>query len=284
MVTRRVNRLLIGPPGVGKTETTEQAYEHVEKLILSSCVEEDIYGIPYREGEEERRAIPPWLVRLHAAAGAGKTTCLFLDEIDKARVEVADTLLSLVHSRETPAGLRLPEGTEIVAAANPPEFGGGSGLSIPMLNRFSVQRYEVSVEKWHRWALAKYSEYEQLVSIINSIGTGAAPLMDSVGEGLDLRVSSPRSVAYALESALAYVTGKITRQEVISDIRGLVTPRTFRAFDLGLFSGGGVDLANKASRTVRAASFATANSSGSSNTGRYNFRRPYVASSPVSGK
>lgn len=218
---RRINRLLVGPPGIGKTETVLQSYDHVEILLLSSSVEEDLAGLPYREDIYERRTIPPFLVRLQEAAKQGKTTCLFLDELDKARREVADTLLSLIASRRTPYGLELPEGTEIIAAANPPEFGGGDGISVPMLNRFSVQEFQVDPIKWGTWAKSKFSN-PVIKDVILLFMKGDLPLLDSIGEGLTLKVASPRSITYALTVMQQHLDGQLDYDSATADICGLL--------------------------------------------------------------
>jgi hypothetical protein len=66
--------------------------------------------------------VPKFIEDLRNSKASNK--CLFLDELDKARREVADTILSLVTSPEL---FDLPNGVEIIAAANPPEWGGGDG-------------------------------------------------------------------------------------------------------------------------------------------------------------
>jgi hypothetical protein len=50
--------LYVGAPGVGKTAVIRSRYDHCEVLLLSSQTEEDIAGIPYQEGGNEKRTIP----------------------------------------------------------------------------------------------------------------------------------------------------------------------------------------------------------------------------------
>src|SRR6267142_4440705 len=92
--------LMIGAPGIGKTARVLQAFDHVEVLLASAMVEEDIAGLPYKDKNGiEHRTVPCAIHNLYLADKEGKTTCLFLDEMDKARRSVADTLLTLVQSR-----------------------------------------------------------------------------------------------------------------------------------------------------------------------------------------
>jgi len=209
--------LLVGAPGIGKTAITESKYDYVEKLLTSSMVEEDIAGLIYREGQEERRTTPAFVVRLQKAVKEGKKCCLFLDEVDKGRREVVDTLLTLI-THQTSFGV--PKEVDIVLAANPPEWGGGDGISIPMLNRVAVVNMKIDIEKWVNWIEKKFGEKFTLIKeVIERIENGEIPLLETTGEYLERRVTSPRSITMALE---AYVSMPIDEAKEIAD--GLLTP------------------------------------------------------------
>jgi MoxR-like ATPase len=189
--------LIVGAPGTGKTASIEAQYGYVEKLLTSTITEEDISGLPYRKGEYDYRTIPSMFRRLEDADKAGKSTCLFLDEIDKARRSVADTLLTLVCSRKV-GEASLPQATDIIAAANPPEFGGGDGISPAMLSRFAVIDFVPDPAKWADWAQRQFST-SAAVSVINAVRYGEMPIIDVAGEGLAQRITSPRTIAYSLQ-------------------------------------------------------------------------------------
>lgn len=215
--------LYVGAPGVGKTATIRKKYDYCEVLLLSSQTEEDIAGIPYREGSLEHRTIPPFIQRLQSATG---TKCLFLDEIDKARREVADTLLTLVTH---PEHFGIPEGTDIVAAANPPEWGGGDGLSLPMMNRFSVIPFTPDFSSWSEYIIKKYGTSPFISEVIKKIESRELPFLESNGEGLQWRMTSPRSIDYALSICL-------TKKDNVTElVQGLVTPN-FASGILSLFT------------------------------------------------
>lgn len=212
--------LYVGPPGVGKTAKIKTQFDHVEILLLSSSTEEDIAGIPYHIKGTEYRTKPLWLTRLKLADEEGKTTCLFLDELDKARREVADTMLSLVVSKEQ---FGIPTNTFLRAAANPPEWGGGDGISDPMLSRWSIIDWEMD-EKHVNEQLAFWSErykdtransvIEKLLKIIETHGW-----VYSAGDGLRRRIASPRTMTMALD---AYVASEDSK-----DIIGGLLPSAF---------------------------------------------------------
>jgi MoxR-like ATPase len=216
---RNVNKLLIGPPGVGKTATIKEQYDYTEILLLSSCTEDDISGLPYIDGGREMRAPPHWLERLRQASrglGDGERACLFLDELDKARREVADTLLTLVVS---PERYGLSDRVDIVAAANPPEWGGGDGVSRPMMSRFSIVRFTPDVQ-----AVCAYLErtYPEAKKFIDDLRSGDVPIFDHAGEGYDARISCPRTIEMALQAQRSGCG-----PEVIS---GLLTANVAHAF------------------------------------------------------
>lgn len=217
LISNKVPILFVGPPGVGKTAIINQTFDYSEIVLTSTMVEEDISGIPYREDKFDLRTIPAIFRRLNEAAKKGKTTCLFLDELDKARRSVADTLLTLVASRRA-GEASLPDTTCIIAAANPPEFGGGDGISDAMISRFSVINFVPSVTDWCNWAKESFSN-SKCINVINSISSGEIPIFDMVGEGLEKRISSPRTIALALE----FLEMKPSKEDFETISRGLLT-------------------------------------------------------------
>jgi hypothetical protein len=213
--------LLIGAPGIGKTAQVQSHFDHSEVLLTSTLVEEDIAGLPYREGEYDYRTVPAIFRRLHDAAAEGKTTVLFLDELDKARRSVADTLLTLVASRRV-GRAELPADTCIVAAANQPEFGGGDGISDAMLSRFTAVDCVPDVSNWADWADGQYASSEARM-VVGAVRSGELPIFDMAGDGLSKRITTPRTLAMALSF--------MERKGLDSDsfdvvVRGLLTAAT----------------------------------------------------------
>jgi hypothetical protein len=189
--------LLVGPPGSGKTAAVYAQYDYVEAILASTLGEEDISGLPYRTGKYDYRTVPAMFRRLEEADAAGKSTALFLDELDKARRSVADTLLTLVASRRV-GDATLPARTCILAAANPPELGGSDGIGDTMISRFCVQTW---VPDPAFWAALMTPDHTSIAAkrIIALVRNGEIPLVDIAGEGLDRRITSPRTLTMALE-------------------------------------------------------------------------------------
>ncbi|MCL2354231.1 MAG: AAA family ATPase [Defluviitaleaceae bacterium] len=216
-----MNLMLIGMPGVGKTAIIESIYgDGLVKVLVSTMLEEDIGGLPYREGHIEHRTQPKFIRELHDKAKNNAQVCLFLDELDKARQEVADTLLTLIQSRKINEW-ELPKNCKIVAAANPPEFGGGNGISEPMQSRFSIINWVPDPIKWADWCAAKYP---QAKDIADAVRGGQIPIYDRVGYGLDARTTCPRTLEMAILAEDCDLASRLEK------IKGLLTPQAASFF------------------------------------------------------
>src|SRR5690554_3571814 len=99
--------LLLGAPGTGKTALVEQAYDHVERILLAGLPPDEFAGQALPDGSIQPH---PRLQRISDAAASGLSTCLFLDEIDKAPAYLQAPLLSLVDTGLLPSGHTLPDG------------------------------------------------------------------------------------------------------------------------------------------------------------------------------
>lgn len=217
-------RLLVGPPGVGKTASILASYDYCEVVLLSSMTEEDISGLPYHQGFVEHRTEPPLFRRLREKASDGLRVALFLDEIDKARREVADTLLTLIASRRV-GEWELPHGCEIWAAANPPEWGGGDGVSQAMMSRFSVLPFEVNLQSWLQWSEISFEKTAAVIGILRDIEVGRVPLLEHNGEGWSWRLTCPRTWELAIRAA-SQTEDTHERARLVS---GLLTPNAASA-------------------------------------------------------
>lgn len=230
-----VPTLLVGPPGAGKTASVLASFDYVEVTLASTLCEEDIGGLPYRDGDYDYRTIPAMFRRLQEADSAGKSTALFLDELDKARRSVADTLLTLIASRKVGAGI-LPQRTCIIAAANPPELGGGDGISDAMISRFCVSDYIPDPSKWAKWALDKYKT-RTAQKVICGVKTGEIPIIDIAGDGLSRRITSPRTLSLALmliEEGKSHLIGGLLTAGVSSHIMHIVNNADNEIMDVSL--------------------------------------------------
>lgn len=164
--TSDINELWIAPPGNGKTQRVLQEHPQAVILLTSSMTEDAVDGIPYIKDGKEYRAMPPFMQKLWDCHNKGTKPVLFLDELDKARQSVADTLLSLIQGGYCGAGT-LPPSTKIIAAVNPPEWGGSEGISEPMVNRFMILDKTLSKAEWFRYMNKKNPQLSPVLDILN---------------------------------------------------------------------------------------------------------------------
>ena len=156
--------LMEGLHGIGKSEVVSAFADaegfHMETLFLSHQEVGDLIGMPRtieREGEMLTAWTKPiWLQRMDKAAEEGKPTVLFLDELNRAPIDVRQTALQLVLERQIHEHM-LPESNGrkslIVAAINPADEYQVDELDPALLDRFLTLEVEVDTKSWLDWSL-----------------------------------------------------------------------------------------------------------------------------------
>jgi hypothetical protein len=145
--------LLRGRHGIGKSQVVYQYAESVDLPVVerraSQMTEGDLIGLPSVDGGRTNWNPPNWF----------KTACeqpvvLFLDEVDRATIEVRQGIFELTDSRKL-NGHSLHEDTLIFAAINGGEHGAQyqvGDMDPAELDRWTVFDVEPSVEDWLDWA------------------------------------------------------------------------------------------------------------------------------------
>ena len=145
--------LLRGRHGIGKSTVV---YQYADKIGLnvverraSQMTEGDLVGLPIIENGSTKFNPPDWYKQ-----ACENPVVLFLDEIDRATIEVRQGIFELTDSRKL-NGYSLHEDTLIFAAVN----GGESGEQYQVgemdpaeLDRWTVFDVEPSIEDWLTWA------------------------------------------------------------------------------------------------------------------------------------
>lgn len=154
--------IMEGPHGIGKSNIVKQfANEqdfHLEELFLSHQEVGDLIGIPHtidRDGLTITTwSMPIWLQRMHTAAAQGKHSVLFLDELNRAPIDVRQSALQLVLERQihehilpTVNGVR----TLVVAAINPASDYQVDELDPALLDRFLHVTVEADIKAFLSW-------------------------------------------------------------------------------------------------------------------------------------
>lgn len=144
------NIMLVGRHGIGKSEILKSYYEsmgmQVTTLFLGQMSDTgDIIGLPNREGGHTT-FLPPYWFPLD-----DKPILLFLDELNRARPEILQTIMDLTLNR-TLAGRRLPAGSRIVAAVNDGDDYQITEMDPALVSRFNVYQFAPTVDEWLLWA------------------------------------------------------------------------------------------------------------------------------------
>ncbi len=153
VVDARYPILTRGRHGIGKSTLVYQLAKQLELPVVerraSQMTEGDLLGLPKVEDNVTQWLAPEWL---HTACN--KPVILFLDEVDRATMEVRQGIFELCDSRKI-AGYTLHPDTLIFAAVNGGEHGAQyqvGEMDPAELDRYTVFDVEPTVEDWLTWA------------------------------------------------------------------------------------------------------------------------------------
>lgn len=146
------NIMLTGRHGIGKSEILNEYFAGkgmpVVSLFLGQMADPgDLIGIPTKnEKTGKTDFMPPYWFPLD-----GKPIVLFLDELNRARPEILQTIMDLALNR-TLAGRRLPEGSRIISAVNEGDQYQLTDLDPALVSRFDIFNFQPTVQEWLLWA------------------------------------------------------------------------------------------------------------------------------------
>jgi len=155
--------IMEGLHGIGKSNIVKQFAKengyHIEELFLSHQEVGDLIGIPHiiqNDGTTITTwSTPIWLQRMFQASANGKPCILFLDELNRAPIDVRQSALQLVLERQIHEH-SLPElngqRTLVVAAINPADDYQVDELDPALLDRFLHVNVEADHKAWLEWA------------------------------------------------------------------------------------------------------------------------------------
>jgi len=146
------NLMLVGRHGIGKSKILSEYYEkkgmRVVPLFLGQMADQgDLIGLPSKNPDTGRTDfMPPYWFPTD-----GKPIVLFLDELNRARPEILQTIMDLALNR-TLAGRRLPEGSRIVSAVNEGDQYQLTDLDPALVSRFDIVQFQPTPQEWLLWA------------------------------------------------------------------------------------------------------------------------------------
>lgn len=154
--------IMEGLHGIGKSNIVKQFAKengyHLEELFLSHQEVGDLIGIPHTIEKDGLTvttwSMPIWLQRMQQAASQGKHCVLFLDELNRAPIDVRQSALQLVLERQIHEHI-LPMvdnvRTLVVAAINPADEYQVDELDPALLDRFLHIEVEADAVAWLKW-------------------------------------------------------------------------------------------------------------------------------------
>jgi hypothetical protein len=146
------NIMLVGNHGIGKSEILTEFFKEkdmpVVALFLGQMADPgDLIGLPCKDeatGKTDFMA-PYWFPT------DGKPVVLFLDELNRARPEILQTIMDLALNRKL-AGKKLPEGSRIISAVNAGDQYQLTDLDPALVSRFNIVNFKPTAEEWLLWA------------------------------------------------------------------------------------------------------------------------------------
>lgn len=152
MTPAEQNIMLAGAHGIGKSRILTEYFESqgipVVTLFLGQMSDPgDLIGLPTKNAETGKTDfLPPYWFPTD-----GKPIVLFLDELNRARPEILQSVMDLTLNRKL-AGKSLPEGSRIISAVNAGQEYQLTDLDPALVSRFNIYTFRPSVSEWLLWA------------------------------------------------------------------------------------------------------------------------------------
>ncbi len=150
------NIMLVGRHGIGKSEIVARFYGEEQSLpvvafFLGQMSDPgDLIGLMHKDEASGRSVfLPPYWWPVD-----GRPVVLFLDELNRARPEVLQSVHELALNK-TLAGKRLPHGSVVVAAVNEGDAYQLTDLDPALVSRFNLYEFAPTTEDWLLWAGAQ---------------------------------------------------------------------------------------------------------------------------------
>jgi len=161
------NVMLIGRHGIGKSQTIAEFYESRGMTVVPFFLGQmsdpgDLIGLLFQnESTGRSEFLPPYWWPTD-----GKPIVLFLDELNRARPEILQSVMELALNK-TLAGKKLPDNSVIVAAVNEGDEYQLTDLDPALVSRFNLYEFAPTVADWLLWA-AKHGVDERIRSFLQS--------------------------------------------------------------------------------------------------------------------
>lgn len=165
------NIMLVGSHGIGKSEILTEYFTargmRVIPLFLGQMSDPgDLIGLPLLTSASGQTASVTTFAPPFWFPTDGEPIVLFLDELNRARPEILQTVMDLALNRRL-AGRTLPQGSRIISAVNEGEEYQLTQLDPALVSRFNVYQFAPTVQEWLLWA-SKQGVDQRVVDFIES--------------------------------------------------------------------------------------------------------------------
>ncbi len=146
------NIMLSGKHGIGKSQIITNFFESKGQKVVALFLGQmsdpgDLIGLPNKdEATGKTIFMPPFWFPTD-----GQPVVLFLDELNRARPEILQTIMDLALNRRL-AGRALPPGSRIISAVNDGEEYQLTDLDPALVSRFNIYNFMPTVAEWLLWA------------------------------------------------------------------------------------------------------------------------------------
>lgn len=234
------NIMLVGKHGIGKSEILSNYYESkgmkVVALFLGQMSDPgDLIGLP-RKDEATGKTVfmPPYWFPMDE-----KPIVLFLDELNRARPEVLQTIMDLALNRRL-AGRSLPKGSRLISAVNDGDEYQLTDLDPALVSRFDIYTFKPTTEEWLLWA----AKHDVDVRVSDFISENPSWLDGNNGTTIQMDTGLEKSPdRRAWKKVSDYIKGfsaiEQFQQKVIAGIIGVKAASVFTSFAMNnqLLSG-----------------------------------------------
>ncbi|WGS65478.1 AAA family ATPase [Marinitoga aeolica] len=217
--------LLWGHFGVGKTDIARDIAKETDRkliiLVISQMEPGDLIGLPSKSEDKTVFLKPDWWPE-------EDNTIIMIDEINRAHRSIRNAIMQLLLDRRIHNHI-LPEGTWIMAAANPPDddYDQVDLITDPaFMSRFFHLSLNPEVNEWVNWA-KKQDVSNEVISFIKEY-----PEFISNGKSVSFRLDlkpSPRSW-YKLSRVLNNLSELEVKEYAYILASGIVGPEAARTF------------------------------------------------------
>ncbi|MEM9587512.1 MAG: AAA family ATPase [Planctomycetota bacterium] len=146
------NVMLVGRHGIGKSQIISNYFQQRDMKVVPFFLGQmsdpgDLIGLLHKDETTGRSEfVPPyWWPE------DGQPIVLFLDELNRARPEILQSVMELALNK-TLAGKRLPPGSVIISAVNEGDEYQLTDLDPALVSRFNLYEFAPTVDDWLLWA------------------------------------------------------------------------------------------------------------------------------------